>query len=112
MVFYVNGVDGLSGYSSSFVSPKTFATNAGPNQQFRIDLIRASAPIESLVDADIQANIFQTLPSDPNRKAPTTLAFDLSRWAGQTVRLRLATADNQGPLRAGVDDIRLVPIEK
>jgi D-alanyl-D-alanine carboxypeptidase len=112
MVFYVNGVDGLSGYSSSFVSPKTFATNAGPNQQFRIDLIRASAPIESLVDDDIQANIFQTSPSDPNRKPPTPITFDLSRWAGQTVRLRLATADNQGPLRAGVDDIRLIPIER
>jgi hypothetical protein len=31
---------------------------------------------------------------------------DLSSWAGQTLRLRLTSADNQGPLRAGVDNIR------
>jgi CubicO group peptidase (beta-lactamase class C family) len=30
----------------------------------------------------------------------------VSAWAGRTVRLRLAGADNQGPLRAGVDNIR------
>ena len=30
----------------------------------------------------------------------------MSQLAGQTVRLRLATTDNRGPLRAGVDDIR------
>jgi hypothetical protein len=32
-------------------------------------------------------------------------AWDVSAWAGQT-RLRLASIDNQGPLRAGVDNIR------
>jgi hypothetical protein len=108
----MNGLDnGLSGYSSSFASPKTLATGPGPNQQFRIDLVGASAPIESVADGDVLANIFQTSPGDPNRKPPTALTFDLSRWSGRTVRLRLASADNQGPLRAGVDDIRLVPIE-
>jgi D-alanyl-D-alanine carboxypeptidase len=112
MVFYVNGVDnGLSGYSSSFASPKTLATNAGPNQQFRIDLVSTSAPVESVAEGDVLANIFQTSPADPNRKPPTAITFDLSRWSGQTVRIRLASADNQGPLRAGVDNIRLVPIE-
>jgi hypothetical protein len=34
------------------------------------------------------------------------VTFDLTPWAGQTVRLRLTSADNQGPLRAGVDDIK------
>ena len=34
----------------------------------------------------------------------------MSAWAGQTVRLRLATTDNQGPLRVGVDNIRFRPV--
>ena len=38
--------------------------------------------------------------------APTDVSVDVSAWAGRTVRLRLAGADNQGPLRAGVDNIR------
>ena len=36
------------------------------------------------------------------------MRLDASAWAGQTVRLRLATTDNQGPLR--VDNIRFQPI--
>ena len=32
-VFYVNGTDGLSGYSVPFAAPRTLAINAGPNQQ-------------------------------------------------------------------------------
>jgi hypothetical protein len=108
-VFYVNG---QSGYSSPFTSPKTLAATSGPNQQFRIDLVSTSAAVDSLADGDVQATVFQTSPGDVNRKPPTPVTFDLSRWQGQTVRLRLASADNQGPLRAGVDEIRLVPIER
>ena len=43
---------------------------------------------------------------------PTPIRYDLSTWAGQTVRLRIATAANQAPLRAGVDNVRLIPIER
>ena len=111
-VFYVSGIDGLSGYSSSFVTPSTLTANAGANQQFRIDLIRTSAPIESLSGDDVYANIFQTSAGDPQQKGPTDINFDVSPWAGQTVRLRLASVDNQGPLRAGVDDIRLYPMDR
>ena len=53
------------------------------------------------------ASIFLTSPGDPHRLEPTTIALDLSPWEGQTVRIRIANVDNQGPLRAGVDDIRL-----
>jgi CubicO group peptidase (beta-lactamase class C family) len=55
-------------------------------------------------------NLFATSPGDPDRREPSTVSVDLSRWAGHTVRLRLATTDNRGPLRAGVDDIRFEPI--
>ena len=45
------------------------------------------------------------------RRQPTEARLDVSAWAGQTVRLRLATTDNQGPLRVGVDNIRFQPID-
>jgi CubicO group peptidase (beta-lactamase class C family) len=54
----------------------------------------------------VLANVFRTSPVDPARRQPTEASLDVSAWAGQTVRLRLATTDNQGPLRVGVDNIR------
>jgi CubicO group peptidase (beta-lactamase class C family) len=101
-VFYA----GVGGFSS----PPTLAYETGPNQQFRIDLVDPSAPIDSVEKPDVLANVFQTSPGDPARREPTPVSIDLSRWAGQTIRLRLAGTDNQGPLRAGVDDIRFEPI--
>ena len=105
-VFYVNG-------AGSFSSPDTLSHQVGgANQQYRIDLIDPSAPINSLAEGDVLANIFRTSPGDPDRIEPTTITFDLSPWEGQPVVIRLANVDNRGPLRAGVDDIRLEPIQK
>ena len=105
-VFYVNGARDLS-------SPDTLSHQINEaNQQYRIDLIDPSASIDSLAEGDVLANIFRTSPGDPNRLEPTTITFDLSSWQGQTVRIRLANVDNRGPLRAGVEDIRLEPTRK
>jgi Beta-lactamase len=90
-----------------FSSPATLAYDSPEaNQQFRIDLVRPSAPIDSVVKEDVLVNVFHTAPGDPARREPTEVSTDVSAWAGQTVRLRLATTDNQGPLRVGVDNIR------
>jgi D-alanyl-D-alanine carboxypeptidase len=90
-----------------FSSPATLAYDAlEANQQFRIDLVRPSAPIDSVAKGDVLVNLFHTSPGDPARRQPTEARVDLSAWTGQTVRLRLATTDNQGPLRVGVDNIR------
>jgi CubicO group peptidase (beta-lactamase class C family) len=80
------------------------------NQQFRIDLVDPSAPIDSVAEGDVLVNAFRTSPGDPPRLQPTEVSVDLSPWVGRTVRLRLAGTDNQGPLRAGVDNIRFEPI--
>ena len=102
-VFYIG--------SAPFSSPDTLAfESAEPNQQFRIDLIDPSAPIDSVADGDVLVNVFRTTPGDPISLKPTAVSVDLSAWAGQTVRLRLVETDNQGPLRAGVDNIRFEPI--
>jgi D-alanyl-D-alanine carboxypeptidase len=88
-------------------SPATLAYDTPEaNQQFRIDLVRPSAPIDSVAKNDVLVNVFHTSPGDPARRQPTEVRLDVSAWAGQTVRLRLATTDNQGPLRVGVDNIR------
>ena len=90
-----------------FSSPATLAHDAPEaNQQFRIDLLSPSAPIDSVAKGDVLVNVFHTSPGDPARRQPTEVRMDVSAWAGQTVRLRLATTDNQGPLRVGVDNIR------
>jgi D-alanyl-D-alanine carboxypeptidase len=101
--FYA-GVGGLS-------SPRSLAYDEpGANQQFRIDLVAPSAPIDSVAHGDVLVNVFRTSTGDPDRGEPSTVSLDLSRWAGRTVRLRLDVTDNAGPLRAGVDDIRFEPI--
>jgi D-alanyl-D-alanine carboxypeptidase len=111
-VFYANSQEGLSGYSYPFVTRRTLAFDAGPNQQFRVDLLAPTAAADSMADADIRAIVFETRRDDPARRGPTLIRYDLSRWAGQTMRLRIASVDNQDPLRAGVDNVRLIPIER
>ena len=96
-----------------FSSPATLAYDTPEaNQQFRIDLLRPSAPIDSVAKGDVLVNVFRTSPGDPVRRQPTEAHMDVSAWAGQTVRLRLATTDNQGPLRVGVDNIRFQRIDR
>ena len=101
-VFYVN--------AGPLSSPETLDyESTGENQQYRIDIVAPSAPVDSLAAADVLANVFRTSPGDADRREPSAVTVDLSKWEGQTVRLRLAGVDNRGPLRAGVDDIRLEP---
>jgi CubicO group peptidase (beta-lactamase class C family) len=77
------------------------------NQQFRVDLVRPAAPIDSVAKRDVLLTVFHTTTDEwPLGREPSQLVVDVSRLAGQTVRLRLAATDNRGPLRAAVDDIR------
>jgi hypothetical protein len=77
------------------------------NQQFRIDLMKPSAPLESVEPGDILRTIFQTKKGAPAAMSPTKLTADLSPFAGQTVRLRIAVAAHEEVLNAGVDAIAL-----
>ncbi len=99
-VFYDN--------AGEFSSPASLAFDGRePNQQFRVDLMDPAAPADSTAAKHVLATIFKTAPGDPSKLAPRTITFDLSRWAGERVRIRFAQVDNGGPLRAGVDDVRL-----
>jgi D-alanyl-D-alanine carboxypeptidase len=93
--------------SAPFSSPASLAHDASEaNQQFRVDIVRRAAPIDSVARGDVLVNVFHTSPGDPTGRPPSAVSVDVSRWAGQTVRLRLAATDNGGPLRVGVDNIR------
>lgn len=75
------------------------------NQQYRIDVVKPGAPLESLDPADILRTVFRTQPGDPMGMEPTRLTADLSQFAGQTVRLRIANAVTDEVFNAGVDAI-------
>ena len=80
--------------------------SAEPNQQFRVDLVDPAAPFDSVADGDVLLDVFATEPGDPLSLEPTEVAIDVAEIAGRTVRLRIAQVDNQGPMSAGVDNIR------
>jgi len=95
----------------AFSSPASLDYYSGaPNKQFRVELLDPDVPVTSMKAEDRLATIFRTAPGDPPVLAPRAVTFDLSPWAGQIVRLRFAQVDNRGPLRAGVDDIRVEAI--
>lgn len=89
--------------------PNTLATD-GPvadNQQLRVDVVRPAAPIESLAAGDVLATLFASRTGDPAVMVPTELTADLAPFAGQTVRLRIATAFQEAVFNAGVDEVSL-----
>ena len=90
-------------WAGVFYTPATLSYTAAANQQYRVDIMNPAAPVDSVVVGDVLANIFQTNVGDPLVLDPTPISFDLSAFAGQTVRLRFAEVDNQGYFNAAVD---------
>jgi hypothetical protein len=97
-VFYKN--------SGRFSAATSSQDAINDEQQYRVDLVAAGAPVDTTADAAVLATIFMTKPADSAHLDPTEVTVDLSKWEGQTVRLRFAVGQNQAPLRAGVDAIR------
>jgi len=82
---------------------------AQSNQQFRVDVMRAGTPLESLSPADVLATVFRAQPGAATQMGPTQRTADLSAFAGQTVRLRIAVAATQEVLAAGIDSVAITP---
>jgi hypothetical protein len=89
-----------------FGSNQSRQTLVNAEQHYRIDLVSPRAPVDSIADGDVLANVFATTPVDSLRLDPIETTLDLSPWENQTVRLRFAVGVNRAPLRAGIDDIR------
>jgi hypothetical protein len=103
---------GLTLYYHSYApisAPNTLATDESvpTNQQLRVDVIKPTAPIESLNPEDILATVFANKNGDPEVMAPTHLTADLSSLAGQTVRLRVANAVHDFYFNAGLDAVSI-----
>ena len=81
-----------------------------PNQQYRIDIMKPDAPVDSVAPEDILATVFRTEVRDPASMEPTPMTVDLSQFAGSTVRLRFAEVDNQNLFVAGVDDVKVTSV--
>ncbi len=78
------------------------------NQHVRVDVMKPTAPIESVNPADILTTLFANKNGDAETLAPTHLTADLSPFAGQTVRLRIANSITEGPFNTGLDDVTII----
>jgi hypothetical protein len=77
------------------------------NQQLRVDVMRPSAPINSVNPSDILTTVFANNNGDLEAMPPTQLTADLSPFAGQTVRLRIANAVTLEPFHSGLDAVSI-----
>jgi hypothetical protein len=88
-----------------FATPPTLDYNVFPNQQYRIDIMNPAAPVDSVAASDVLADVFHTSEGDPPFLPPTPMEFDLTPFAGTTVRLRFAEVDNQFFFQASTDAV-------
>ncbi|HEU5469338.1 MAG TPA: hypothetical protein VFV67_01700 [Actinophytocola sp.] len=85
-------------------TPDTLDCATGPNQQYRVDLVDPAAPVDTVA---VLAEIFRTEAGAPLSLPPTRFTFDLSPYAGQTVRLRFTQVNTEGLFWASVDAVRV-----
>jgi hypothetical protein len=107
LLAYYNTYDPLVFPSPDTLSVDDEVLGGQPNQQFRIDVMKPEAPIESIDPADVLVNVFRTKASGPATMTPTKLTADLTPFAGQTVRIRVTIAAHEEVLNAGVDAVAI-----
>jgi hypothetical protein len=76
-------------------------------QQIRVDVLKPEAPVETAAASDILATVYASGAGDPLTREPALINADLSSFAGQTVRLRIAVGSPSGALRVGVDGVSI-----
>jgi hypothetical protein len=91
--------------SASIVSPDSLDPDGAANQQYRVDVLKPGTPVDSVAPSDVLRTVFRTLAGDPTTLDPTQKTADLTPFAGQTVRIRLAEVDNQLFFNAAADAI-------
>src|SRR6267142_3863634 len=102
LTFYV----AYNNLNAAFISPNTL-DYATTNQQVRIDLMKTTAPNESVAASDVYRKLFQTQPGDAPFRAPTLMTFDVSGFAGVPTRLRFAESVSLNWINLQVDAVCL-----
>jgi hypothetical protein len=90
---------------TAIVSPDTLDVSSTVNEQYRIDVMRPGAAVDSVASGDVLATVLRTQTGAPVVLAPTQKTADLSAFAGQTVRLRFAVATTENNLNGGADAV-------
>jgi hypothetical protein len=106
LLAYFNSSKPIAVPLSGALSVDEAALGGSANQQYRIDVMKPEAPLESVDPGDILRTVFRAAPGT-RKMSPTRLTADLSAFAGQTVRLRFAVAAHEELLAAGVDAVSI-----
>lgn len=88
-----------------YASSVTDLATASYQQMARIDVIKSSASPSTLNASDVLATVYAPDSTSPELVPWTPATVDLSAFAGQTVRLRLAVSVSSMPIIAGFDDV-------
>lgn len=107
LLVYYNSYEPIAVPTPNTLSVEDQVLGEKLNQQFRIDVMKPDAPLDSVNPADILRTVFQSRRGDPTAMAPTRLTADLTPFAGQTVRLRIANAVHEEVFNAGVDAVSI-----
>lgn len=77
------------------------------NQQFRIDLLKASGDPWTFADSKVLKTVVKPKSFSPFKQKHKTKKVNLTKYAGQKVRIRFGVAVNMSPLLLGVDNVKL-----
>src|ERR1044072_7172143 len=105
ILYYSNRWHDNANNSNGFVEPS--GTTLTSSQTYRVDLIKTTAAADTNVASDILVNVFRARNGDPGSMRPTLITYDISAFAGQTVRLRFAAGVPSYYFYPGVDDVRI-----
>jgi hypothetical protein len=94
-------------FADRFFTPNTLNFTRDPNQQYRVDLLKPSANPFSVKSNAILRTLFRTKVGDPNKLAPQRRTYNLSQYAGETVRLRFAVVETEFYFLASTDKVRV-----
>ncbi len=103
-------LDSAANWSDPANTPDLDYRRAEENQQVRVDIVAPNNNFLDISSSTVKLSVFQTQATDQTTRTVTfggSGAVDLSAFKGQTIRLRVASVNNQGKLIVGLDDVRI-----
>ncbi len=100
---YLSFTLSIDNWAGAYHNPPSLDFSVNPNQQFRVDIVSPSDPVET---ARSLKRVYGTERGMPFSFS-TRVSSDMKAFAGQTVRLRFAEVDNQLFFNVGLDNVRI-----